>query len=125
MPSDPGFTVKPGELTAAGNSALTVAGKVPDETAKLAEPSAKAAGSLAGWQSGAALQGCGAAWKALLDGLAGDMKSAGGNLLTCAQTYVNADHLPAPVAASGAPPRKTQVGGGRPGGEPESKGGRG
>ncbi|MFD7827270.1 hypothetical protein [Kitasatospora sp. NPDC059803] len=114
MPSDPGFTVKPGELTAAGNGALTVAGKVPDETAKLAEPSAKAAGSLAGWQSGAALQGCGAAWKALLDGLAGDMKSAGGNLLTCAQTYVNADHLPAPVATSDADPFNTKVVGGRP-----------
>ncbi|MEV7357459.1 MULTISPECIES: hypothetical protein [unclassified Kitasatospora] len=114
MPSDPGFTVKPGELTAAGNSALTVAGKVPDETAKLAEPSAKAAASLAGWRSGAALQGCGAAWKALLDGLAGDMKSAGGNLLTCAQTYVNADHLPAPAATAAVDPFDTKVVGGRP-----------
>ncbi|WP_158077670.1 hypothetical protein [Streptomyces sp. CB02056] len=97
-----GFTVKPGELTAAGNNALAVAGKVPEETAKLAEPGDKAAGGLAGWQSGAALQGCGTAWKSLLDGLAGDMKSAGGNLLTCAQTYLGADRLPAPATTAAA-----------------------
>ncbi|WP_157849820.1 MULTISPECIES: hypothetical protein [Streptomyces] len=109
MPSDPGFTVKPGELTAAGNNALAVAGKVPDETAKLAEPSDKAAGGLAGWQSGAALQGCSTAWKSLLDGLAGDMKTAGGNLIACAQTYVNADHLPAPTAAGADDPFRTKV----------------
>ncbi|RKT16162.1 hypothetical protein BX285_0488 [Streptomyces sp. 1114.5] len=105
-----GFTVKPGELTAAGNNALTVAGKVPDETAKLAEPSDKAAGSLAGWQSGVALQGCSTAWKTLLDGLSGDMKTAGGNLITCAQTYVNADHLPgAPTATGVSDPFRTKV----------------
>ncbi|MFJ8625596.1 hypothetical protein ACIRD3_22475 [Kitasatospora sp. NPDC093550] len=109
MGQDPGFTVKPWELTAAGNSALAVAGKVPDETATLAEPSANAAGSLAGWQSGAALQGCSAAWKALLDGLAGDMKAAGGNLITCAQAYVNSDRLPAPAAAGAADPFDTKA----------------
>ncbi|MFJ4190165.1 hypothetical protein [Kitasatospora sp. NPDC089509] len=86
-------------MTAAGNNALTVAGKIPDETAKLAEPSSAAAGSLAGWQSGAALTGCSSAWKTLLDGLAADLKTAGGNLITCAQGYQNADHLPAPTAA--------------------------
>ncbi|MER7754639.1 hypothetical protein [Kitasatospora sp. NPDC097643] len=112
MAEGTGFTVKPGELTAAGNNALTVAGKVPDETAKLAEPSAKAAGSLPGWQSGAALQGCSTAWKALLDDLAGGMKTAGGNLLTCAQTYVNSDHLPAPAVTGAADPFRTKVVGG-------------
>ncbi|MFD9691150.1 hypothetical protein ACFXPX_33980 [Kitasatospora sp. NPDC059146] len=108
MGQDPGFTVKPGELAAAGSNALTVAGKVPEETAKLAEPSATAAGSLAGWQSGAALTGCGSAWKTLLDGLATDMKTAGGHLITCAHDYRNtdhrnADHLPPPAAASHDP----------------------
>ncbi|MGW2371425.1 hypothetical protein [Kitasatospora sp. NPDC001683] len=102
MGQDPGFTVKPGELTAAGNNALTVAGKVPEETAKLAEPSATAAGSLAGWQSGAALTGCSSAWKALLDGLSTDMKTAGGHLITCAHDYQNADHLPSPTTATTA-----------------------
>ncbi|MFJ2187708.1 hypothetical protein ACIOJE_07000 [Kitasatospora sp. NPDC087861] len=114
MASDPGFTVKPGELTAAGTNALTVAGKVPDETAKLADPTAKAAGGLAGWQSGPALQGCGAAWKKLLDDLTNEMKSAGGNLLTCAQTYRNADHLPRPTGTAAADPFNTKVVGGHP-----------
>ncbi|MFJ9840958.1 hypothetical protein ACIRYZ_10885 [Kitasatospora sp. NPDC101155] len=109
MGQDPGFTVKPGELTAAGNNAVTVAGKVPEETAKLAEPSTKAAGGLAGWQSGAALTGCSSAWKTLLDGLSNDMKSAGGNLITCAQTYLNADHLPPPTAAPVSDPFDTKV----------------
>ncbi|MFD5462761.1 hypothetical protein ACFWIQ_08015 [Kitasatospora sp. NPDC127059] len=102
MGQDPGFTVRPGELTAAGNNALTVAGKVPEETAKLAEPSSKAAGSLTGWQSGPALTGCSGAWKTLLDGLATDMKTAGGHLITCAQGYQNADHLPPPTASATA-----------------------
>ncbi|MEV7183710.1 hypothetical protein [Kitasatospora sp. NPDC093102] len=101
-------------MTAAGNNALTVAGKVPDETAKLAEPGDKAAGSLPGWQSGPALQGCGTAWKSLLDGLANDMKSAGGNLITCAQTYQNADHLPAPATAAATDPFGTKVAGVHP-----------
>ncbi|MFE5583641.1 hypothetical protein [Kitasatospora sp. NPDC056531] len=109
MGQDPGFTVKPGELTAAGNNAVTAAGKLPEETAKLAEPSSKAAGSLAGWQSGAALQGCGTAWKTLLDGLSNDMKSAGGNLISCAQTYLNADHLPPPTATAASDPFGTKV----------------
>ena len=109
MADGKGFTVKPGELTAAGNNALTVAGKVPDETAKLTEPSATAAGSLAGWQSGAALTGCSSAWKTLLDGLSTDMKAAGANLITCAQGYQNADHLPPPGAAPVSDPFETKV----------------
>lgn len=111
MADGKGFTVKPGELTAAGNNAVTVAGKVPEETAKLAEPSAKAAGSLAGWQSGAALTGSSSAWKALLDGLSNDMKSAGGNLISCAQTYLNADHLPPPTTTAASDPFDTKVAG--------------
>ncbi|MBV6701089.1 hypothetical protein [Kitasatospora aureofaciens] len=112
MAGETGFKVKPGELTAAGNNALTVAGKVPDETAKLATPSTNAASGLAGWQTGAALQGCGTAWKTLLDGLAGDMKDAGGNLIRCATTYANTDHLPAPTATSAADPFHTRIVGG-------------
>ncbi|MBD0691650.1 hypothetical protein [Streptomyces sp. CBMA123] len=91
-------------MTAAGNNALTVAGKVPEDTAKLAEPSSTAAGSLAGWQSGAALTGCGSAWKTLLDGLSTDMKTAGSHLITCAQSYQNTDHLPPPAATPTATP---------------------
>ncbi|MFG2846114.1 hypothetical protein ACGF12_23525 [Kitasatospora sp. NPDC048296] len=110
MGQDPGFTVKPGELTGAGNSGLTVAGKIPDETAKLAEPSGTAAGSLAGWQSGAALTGCSSAWKTLLDGLSDDMKTAGGHLITCAQGYRTADHLPSPTTAKAvSDPFETKV----------------
>ncbi|MFJ7248346.1 hypothetical protein ACIQWA_27475 [Kitasatospora sp. NPDC098652] len=96
-------------MTAAGNNALTVAGKVPEETAKLAEPSATAAGGLAGWQSGAALTGCSSAWKTLLDGLAADMKAAGGHLITCAHDYQNADHLPPPTTAAAHDPFETKV----------------
>lgn len=109
MADGKGFTVKPSELTAAGNNALTVAGKVPEETAKLAEPSGTAAGSLAGWQSGAALTGCSSAWKALLDGLATDMKTAGGHLISCAHDYQNADHLPPPTATAAHDPFETKV----------------
>ncbi|MER6303613.1 hypothetical protein ABT247_29215 [Kitasatospora sp. NPDC001539] len=102
MGQDPGFTVRPGELTAAGTNAVAVAGKVPEETAKLAEPSGRAAGGLPGWRSAAALQRCGAAWRTVLDGLAADMESAGGNLLTCARAYLDADRLPPPAAAGTA-----------------------
>ncbi|MEV7597719.1 hypothetical protein AB0O91_10105 [Kitasatospora sp. NPDC089797] len=110
MGQDPGFTVRPGELTAAGNNALAVAGKVPEETAKLAEPSGKAAAGLVGWQSAAALTGCGGAWKTLLDGLAADMKAAGGNLIACAQGYRDADHLPPPSVSMAVPdPFDTRV----------------
>ncbi|MFH9354326.1 hypothetical protein [Kitasatospora sp. NPDC017646] len=109
MADGKGFTVKPGELTAAGNNAVTVAGKVPDETAKLAEPSSTAAGSLVGWQSGAALTGCSSAWKSLLNELSTDMKTAGGHLITCAQEYQNADHLPPPGAAPASDPFGTKV----------------
>ncbi|MER7670405.1 hypothetical protein ABTY61_18305 [Kitasatospora sp. NPDC096128] len=109
MGQAPGFTVKPGELTAAGNNALTVAGKVPEETAKLAEPSSAAAGSLAGWQSAAALTGCSSAWQTLLDGLATDLKTAGGHLISCAHDYRNADHLPPPIATAARDPFETKV----------------
>ncbi|MFI5645499.1 hypothetical protein [Kitasatospora sp. NPDC051705] len=114
MAPHPGFTVRPGELTAAGHNALTVADKVPEETAKLAEPGARAAGSLPGWRTGAALQGCGAAWTALLDGLAGDMRAAGANLLTCARAYRDSDHLPAPGATGAADPFGTKLADGHP-----------
>ncbi|MFH8379452.1 hypothetical protein ACH4E7_00695 [Kitasatospora sp. NPDC018058] len=91
-----GFMAKPDELTAAGNNAVTVGGNVPGETTKLAEPTTTAVASLAGWQSAAALRGCGAAWKKLLDELGGDMESAGGNLIDCATHYRQGDTLPMP-----------------------------
>ncbi|WP_195911088.1 hypothetical protein [Streptomyces kaniharaensis] len=109
MAGGTGFTVNPRELTAAGTNAVAVAGKVPDETAKLGDPTDKAAASLTGWKSGTALQRCGTAWKTLLDELAGTMKDAGGHLVTCAHTYVNADHLPAPVATDAPDPFDTRI----------------
>ncbi|WP_406202595.1 hypothetical protein OH807_24605 [Kitasatospora sp. NBC_01560] len=89
-----------------------MAGKVPEETAKLAAPSDRAAAALPGSLSGPALHDCSAAWKALLDGLAGDMRAAGGNLLTTAQNYRTSDRSAggAPVAeGGGGDPFRTRV----------------
>jgi len=98
-----GFTVRPDELSAAGSNAQAVAGKVPEETAKLAAPSDQAAAGLAGWQSGPALHACSAAWRTLLDGLAEDMRAAGGNLIATAHNYRNSDRSTGgtPVAQGG------------------------
>ncbi|MFJ3789333.1 hypothetical protein [Kitasatospora sp. NPDC090091] len=103
MAGGTGFTVRPDELSAAGSNAQAVAGKVPEETARLAAPSDKAAAGLPGWQSGPALHDCSAAWKALLDGLAEDMRTAGGNLITTAHNYRTSDRSMGgtPVAQSG------------------------
>ncbi|WP_405361179.1 hypothetical protein OG535_23765 [Kitasatospora sp. NBC_00085] len=111
MAGGAGFTVRPDELSAAGTNAQTVAGKVPEETARLAAPSDRAAAALPGWQSGAALHDCSAAWKTLLDGLAEDMKTAGGNLLATAHNYRNSDRSMGgtPVAAGGSDPFNTRV----------------
>ncbi|MFI6152113.1 hypothetical protein ACIBCA_05430 [Kitasatospora sp. NPDC051170] len=116
MAGETGFMAKPEDLKAAGNNAVTVGGRIPDETAKLAEPTTGAVASLAGWQSAAPLQNCGAAWKKLLDRLANDMKAAGGNLINCADNYQRGDTLPMPTTPTVTVPDpfKTKLIGGKP-----------
>ncbi|MFD0276526.1 type VII secretion target [Kitasatospora sp. NPDC127111] len=111
MADGTGFTVRPDELSAAGSNAQAVAGKVPEETARLAAPSDRAAAGLAGWQSGPALRECSAAWRTLLDGLAEDMKAAGGNLIATAHNYRDSDRSMAGtgVAQGGGDPFNTEV----------------
>ncbi|MEV7598455.1 hypothetical protein AB0O91_13855 [Kitasatospora sp. NPDC089797] len=85
------FKVKPAELDGCGQSAQHIGGLIPGETAKITEPSSRAAGGLKGWLIAGGITDCGTNWKTLLDRLGGDMGDVGTKLGTTATYYRQAE----------------------------------
>ncbi|GJF28211.1 hypothetical protein KNE206_09110 [Kitasatospora sp. NE20-6] len=90
-PVSPGFRVHPGELTAAGQAALRTSGRLRADARAVLGPADAAVGALPGWRTAAALRDCADAWHRVLERLADELDTIGGDLVRTADGYTAAD----------------------------------
>ncbi|GHF66471.1 hypothetical protein GCM10018790_50550 [Kitasatospora xanthocidica] len=90
-PLGPTFGVNPADLDLAAKAAKESSEAMPGELKAIHQPSDTAAAALSGWQVGASLHNCTAAWEELLNKLASEVDGVALKLSQTATDYRNAD----------------------------------
>ncbi|MFI9365884.1 hypothetical protein ACIG5E_33255 [Kitasatospora sp. NPDC053057] len=90
-PLGPTFGVNPADLDLAAKAAKESGEAMPGELKAIHQPSDTAVAALSGWQVGASLHNCTAAWEDLLNKLASEVDGVGLKLSQTATDYRNAD----------------------------------
>ncbi|MFJ2868216.1 hypothetical protein [Kitasatospora sp. NPDC087314] len=90
-PLGPTFGVNPADLDLAAKAAKESGEAMPGELKAIHQPSDTAVAALSGWQVGASLHNCTAAWEELLNKLASEVDGIALKLSQTATDYRNAD----------------------------------